>query len=74
MFENIRKCLDDYEQLINTAKSANRELTEEEKDFAFYFNMNFSKAIMQDYYESDIVAKIILADKNMLGDIKVKVE
>ena len=73
MFENIKKDLGTYETIIEKLRKG-ETLTNCEDDFFTYFNMYLSKSIMKDLNCSEIVAKIILAYKNMLGDIKLKIE
>lgn len=75
MFENIRKCLDEYEKVANDINYLN--ITQEESDIINFFALHFSQAIMKDlpynnYDES--IAKIILAAKGLSNEVKVKVE
>lgn len=76
MFENIRKCLDDYEKSIEDFYT-DYDYTTEDKDIIDYFEMNFAKAIMKDleiYKNDEKIAKIILAAKGLSNEVKVKVE
>lgn len=73
MFENIRKCLDEFEETINKANVNWNSITKEDEDILNYFNLNLAKALMKDW-ESEKIAKIILAAKGLSNDIKVKVE
>ena len=75
MFENIRKCLDDFEKSVELFNELS-ETTTEDKDNVEYFNINFSKAIMKDLYYKDTesIAKIILAAQGLSNEVKVKVE
>lgn len=75
MFEGIRKVLDDFETTFNKLNSNSLDATVEEENILLYFNMHLAEALMQEsYVGSDKVAKIILASKGLLNDIKVKVE
>ena len=60
MFENVRKCLDEFE---NTVKRFN--YTEEEDNILMYFNIHLAEALMKDCRESEKVARIILAEKGL---------
>ena len=62
VFENIRKCLDEFEETINKANTGLDSITKEDEDILNYFNLNLAKALMKDW-ESEKIAKIILAAK-----------
>ena len=72
MFENIRNNLDELERIFTKARE--ESLTGEENEFLDYFEMTFAKSMMKEFCTSDKIAKIILAHKDMLGDIKIKVQ
>lgn len=55
-------------------KAREESLTSEEYEFLEYFEMTFAKSMMKELWSSDKIAKIILAHKDMLGDIKIKVQ
>ena len=74
MFENIRIVLDEFERICNKYNESKNDITESEKEFLDYFDMNFAKSMMQDIYSSDRIAKVILAYKDMLCDIKLKIK
>ena len=75
MFNNTRKVLDEFEETYNNLCRSGRLPTKEEEDVLSYFNMHLAKALMQDEYIGvESVAKIILAAKNLLSEITVKVE
>lgn len=77
MFENIRKCLDEYEKEITRWDESCGDFDIENCDTINYFELNFAKMIMKDlsYGKYDEkVAKIILATKGVSNEIKVKVE
>ena len=72
MFENIRNNLDEIERIYTKARK--ESLTGEEYEFLDYFEMTLAKSMMKELWSSDKIAKIILAHKDMLGDIKIKVQ
>ena len=72
MFGNIRNNLDEIERIHTKARE--ESLTEEEYEFLDYFEMTFAKSMMKEFWSSDKIAKIILSHKDMLGDIKIKVQ
>ena len=72
MFENIRNNLDEFERIFTKAHEG--ELTNNEKEFWDYFEMTFAKSMIKELWSADKVAKIILAHKDMLGDIKIKIQ
>lgn len=72
MFENIRKCLDEYEYTMNNVRFD--EITKEEEDIICYFDLHISKALMTDLCDHEKIAKIILASKGLSNQIKVRVE
>ena len=75
MFENIRKYLDEYEDI-----NCNRDifnLSKEEIDIVKYFELNFAKALMQEdqrHLDSEKIAKIILATKGLSNEINIKID
>lgn len=69
MFENIRKCLEEFEETINKANPS----TKEDKDIICYFDLHLAKALIKDW-DAEKVAKIILAAKGLSNEVKVKVE
>ena len=73
MFSHIRKILDEFEDVC--VKGSNSGLfTKEEEYIIDYFELNLSKALMQDIFDNgEKVAKIILAAKG-LTDVNVKVK
>ena len=72
MFENIRNNLDEIERIHTKARE--ESLTGEEYELLDYLEMTFAKSMMKELWSSDKIAKIILAHKDMLGDIKIKVQ
>lgn len=77
MFEDVKKCLDEYENIINELNgcSFHYELSKEKEDYLDYFELHLAKAIMTDrFINAEKVAKIILAAKGLSNEIKVKVE
>lgn len=75
MFSNIRKVLDEFEEIYKHACLDVCKLTKDEEDILFYFNMHLAKALMQnEHIGAESVAKIILAAKDLSSEITVKVE
>ena len=72
MFENIRNNLDEFERIDTKARE--ESLTNEEYEFLQYFEMTFAKSMMKELWSTDKIAKNILAHKDMLGDIKIKIQ
>ena len=72
MFENIRNNLDEFERICTKVRK--ESLTGEENEFLDYFEMIFAKSMMKELWNSDKIAKIILAHKDMIGDIKIKIQ
>lgn len=75
MFEEIRKCLDEYEEVCQRWP----DYTEEEVDIIDYFDLHLAEAIMKDFGvggddRGEKLAKIILATLGMSSEIKVKIE
>lgn len=78
MFENIRKCLDDYEKAVEKVHTDSNATTEDWNTIE-YFDVDLAKAMMIDmnrglYKDDEKIAKIILAARNVSNEIKVKVE
>lgn len=60
MFENIRKCLDEYENAINASKDGN--VTTGQERTIFRFEMHLAEELIEeDYIDSKLLANIILA-------------
>lgn len=77
MFENIRKCLTEYEEVSSKFRNFDDSITKEDLSVIDYFVLHFTQAVMKDlsYDNSDEkIAKIILATKGLSNEIKVKVE
>jgi hypothetical protein len=74
MFEGIKKCLDDFEVAYTKANETGICSCEEE-DNLLYFNLHLAEELMKEtWISSEKIAKIILAHKGLLNEIKVKVE
>lgn len=64
MFKKIRKCLDDYENVCkNILNTHNYSIKEDEEIILDYFNLHLAEALLEDYGDSETVAKIILVSK-----------
>lgn len=71
LFKNIRKVLDDFENVIEKDKNGEK-LTKEEKATIMQSNFRLADALMSDWYNVEKVATMILIQKEMLGKIEVK--
>ena len=72
-FKYIKKCLNDYETVMNGENAKQGWLNEEEEDIVNYLDFNVAKALIKDdYINAEKVAKFILVAKGLSGDIKVK--
>ena len=70
MFDNIRRCLDDFENVIKRGF-----LDDEELKIVDYFEFNLVQALIKDGDNDDEkVAKFIFAIKNLSNEIKIKIE
>lgn len=75
MFDNIRKCLVDFESVINGKNAAMGFLNDDEKYILDYFEFNLAQALIKDRdIEDEKVAKFIFTIKNLSNEIKIKVE
>ena len=69
MFEKMRKCLNDFEE---TLKKDETKLTKEEEDSLIYFYLDFAKAMLSECPEVDKVGRIIVVDKGLFDDMKIR--
>ena len=70
MFDNIRKCLADFENVIKKGF-----LDDEELKIVDYFEFNLVQALIKDGdIDDEKVAKFIFAIKNLSNEIKIKIE
>lgn len=75
MFDNIRKCLDDFKNVINGKNAARGFLNDDEQYIVDYFEFNLAQALIKDdYIDSEKVAKFIFTIKNLSNEIKIKIE
>lgn len=75
-FTNIKKCLDEYEEVCKKLNGWDNP-TEKESNILEYFNLHLAEAIMTDFQYCDKgvkIAKIILAMQGLSNEIKVKIE
>lgn len=63
MFENIKKCLNDFENAVKKDNTLHAQLTKEEKNIIHNFDLHLAEALIRDCGECDCrrTAKIILA-------------
>lgn len=73
MFENIKECLDQFE---NTLQKVNKlDYNDDDIEVLEYFNLNLAKLLMQNrYIDSEKVAKIIFAIEELSDEVVIKVE
>ena len=69
MFKKMRKCLDDFESNFNKSELT---MTKEEESDMWYFYLNFAKAMLLECPDVEKVARIILVEKGLFDDIKIK--
>ena len=77
MFENIKQCIREYEDILSNFRGFDYEPTKEELNIIEYFTLHLAQAIMTDleYDNSDEkLAKIILAAKGLSNEVTIKVE
>lgn len=75
MFDNIRKCLDDFKNVIHGKNAARGFLNDDEQYIVDYFEFNLAQALIKDeYIDSEKVAKFIFTIKNLSNEIKIKIE
>lgn len=72
MFDEIRECIDKYEEIFDKPYHL---LTDEEIDIVEFLEVYLAKAIMKDFKgRSESIAKIILAYLGVSNEIKIKIE
>lgn len=72
-FEGIKKCLSEYESVMNGENAKQGYLTEEEEDIVEYIDFHLAKALIKEsYVNAEKIAKFILVAKGLSGDIRVK--
>lgn len=75
MFENIKQCIREYENILSNCRGFDYEPTKEELNIIGYFTLHLAQAIMTDLeYDSEKIAKIILATKGLSNEVTIKVE
>lgn len=75
MFDNIRKCLADFENVINGKNAMRGFFDDEELKIIDYFEFNLVQALIKDRdVDDEKVAKFIFAIKNLSNEIKIKIE
>lgn len=67
MFEKMRKCLDDFEEIAKK-----NELTRDEDESLIYFYINFAKAMLSECPDAHKVARVIMVEHGLFDDIKIK--
>ena len=67
MFEKMRKCLDEFEELAKKPT-----MTREEENELVYFYLNFAKAMLSECPDADKVGRVIVVEHGLFDDIKFK--
>lgn len=67
MFEKMRKCLDEFEELVKKDT-----FTREEGNKLDYFYLNFAKAMLSECPDADKIGRVIVVEKGLFDDIKFK--
>ena len=76
MFENIKQCMYEYEEVCKKLNGWDNP-TKEESNILEYLDLHLAEAIMTDFQYCDKgvkIAKIILAMQGISNEIKVKIE
>ena len=75
MFDNIRRCLDDFKNVVNSKNAARGFLNDDEQYIVDCFEFNLAQALVKDkYVDDEKVAKFIFTIKNLSNEIKIKIE
>ena len=69
MFDKMRKCLDDFENVI---KDDIAEFTTQGKDIIDYFYLNFANAMLHECPYVDKVGRVIVVEHGLFDDIEFK--
>lgn len=67
MFEKMRKCLDNFEQVVEK-----NELTKDESEDIIYFYLNFAKAMLSECPDVDKVGRVIVIEHGLFDDVKIR--
>lgn len=73
MFEETRKVLDNFEKSLSVVNNPTK-FHKEDEDVILYFEIDLAKALIKEAMNSDKIAKIILAHKGMIGDLKAEIK
>lgn len=69
MFDKMRKCLDDFENIV---KNRDVVLTRTEEDIMKYFYLNFANAMLHECPDVEKVGRVIVVEHGLFDDIKFK--
>lgn len=70
-FKNIRKVLDDFENVVKKEENGEK-LTREDEATIWYSNFRLAEALLRDWSNADKVAALILSEHNLLEKMEVK--
>ena len=74
-FKDIKKCLSDFESVINGKNAVRGFLNDDEQYIVDYFEFNLAQALIKDrIVDDEKVAKFIFAIKNLSNEIKIKIK
>ena len=74
-FENVKKCLSDFENVMHGENAQRGFLDNEEQDIVDHFEFHLAQALIKDrIIDDEKVAKFIFAIKNLSNEIKIKIE
>ena len=71
MFDKMRKCLDDFENIV---KNRGVVLTRAAEDNLKYFYLNFANAMLHECPDVEKVGRVIVVEHGLFDDIKFKLE
>lgn len=71
MFKNIRRCLDEFENVVNKVDNG-ESITREEDDTVWYMNLRLAEALLKDWCDAERVATMILTEKGIPERLEFK--
>ena len=73
MFENVIKCLNEFNSVINGENAKQGWFNENEEDIINYFDLHLAKALMKErYINAEKVAKFILVAKGLSNEVTIR--
>mgnify|MGYP003398799904 CR=1 FL=1 len=65
MFEQMRKCLDDFEETVKKGV-----VTKEDEDKVLYFHLRFAETMLKECPDVDKIGRFIVVEKGLFDDVK----